>query len=53
MQKNKFHFSLFVVYKEGLKEPDYDRVKKYLEAGKPKSEFQFFRLYENGIKDNE
>ena len=42
MQKNKFHFSLFVVYKEGLKEPDYDRVKKYFEAGKPKSEFQFF-----------
>ena len=47
-----FHH-IFVVYKEGSREPDFERTIKYLEAGKPKSEFQFFRLYENGIKDNE
>lgn len=48
-----FHH-LYVVYKDGSREPDYYRVINYLQAGRPKSELQeFFRSYENGIKDNE
>lgn len=49
-----FHH-LFVTYKEGSRNPDFERVKKYLEADIPEKELQeFLRLeYENQNKINE
>ncbi|WP_407405829.1 hypothetical protein [Chryseobacterium sp.] len=42
LKPNSTFHHLFVVYKEGLKEPDYDRVKKYFEADIPQKELQEF-----------
>jgi hypothetical protein len=55
LKPNSTFHHLFVVYKEGSKKPDYERLQKYFKADIPNKENQeFYRLeYENNKKNNE